>query len=52
MILYGPHKNTATGALPHVLCALLCCAIGDVPKAGLQLCVSELHPFAGTRCHK
>ncbi len=49
MIVYGPHKNTATGALPRVPCALLCCAFGDVPKAGLQLCVSELHPFAGTR---
>ncbi len=49
MIVYGPHKNAATDALPQVPCALLCSASGDVPKAGLQLCVSELHPFAGTR---
>ena len=48
MIVYGSYKSTATDALPQVPCALLCCAIGDVPKAGLQLCVSEPHPFAGT----
>jgi len=34
MIVYGPHKNTASGALPQVPCALLCCASGDVPCWG------------------
>lgn len=52
MIVYGPHKNTPTGALPQVPCALLFCAIGDAPKAELKLCVRELPPFAGTRRHK
>ncbi len=49
MIMYGPHKNTATGALRQAPRALLCCASGNVPKAGLQLCVSELRQLAGTR---
>jgi len=52
MIVYGPHKNTATSALQQVPCALLSCAMGDVPKAGLQLCLPELRPFAGTRSQK
>ncbi len=55
MIVYGPHKNTATGALQQVPCALrsmLSCAMGDVPKAGLQLCLPEVRSFAGTRSQK
>ncbi len=52
MIVYGPHKNTATGPLQQVPCSLLSWAMGDVPKAGLQLCLPELRPFAGTRSQK
>jgi len=52
MIVYAPHNNTATGALQQVPCALLSCATSYVPKAGLQLCVLEHHPSAGTRWQK
>jgi hypothetical protein len=52
MIVHGPHKNSATGALQQAPCALLSCATGDVTKAGLQLCLSEPRPFAGTRSQK
>ncbi len=41
MIVYGPHKNSATGARQQVPCALLSYAVGDVPEAGFQLCLSD-----------
>jgi len=52
MIVYGPQKNIATSALPQVPCALLCCAIGDVPKVGWQLSMGGLMLKHVERTHR
>ena len=40
--MYGSHIHTATGALPQVPCALLCCAFGDVPEAALRPSITPI----------